>query len=182
MTIGYIMDGHDNGTYMLPADANGWVCPKCDTVLDRKRFNPEYIVKRTNMDVSVTYDGFDIVSDRFKQFCEDNHYRNIRFVRVAKSPGFYWFIAKKTVAFDSEKRQTEFEDKCSLCGAFASIIGRDPAFLKDHRTRLPDAFFQTDLCFGWGRLKAPAIIVGCETKAKLAVCKFKGIAFSPVKA
>jgi hypothetical protein len=75
MPIAYSLSGPDNDSYMCGVAAalnvvpGLPVCPECGYKTEFQFSNPSFIVKRRSYDFSTTYDGYYIVSLRFKEHC-----------------------------------------------------------------------------------------------------------------
>ena len=65
------------------------LCPYCHNTLE-KIPNLEFRTQ-TRKDIVWTYDGFYIVSEKFKDFCEEQGLKELAFTPLKKSPGHYYF-------------------------------------------------------------------------------------------
>lgn len=94
MVIAYHMSIHDDGTHMLgpetyrvPRDAGyyDWrfgiggaphpaTCPTCGRKTDPDFINPQFRVRCRKRDLTMRYDGYVLVSARFREFCESNNW------------------------------------------------------------------------------------------------------------
>ena len=63
--------------YRKPLEMPG-LCPVCHCTVE-KIPNLDYYTS-TDKDIAITYDGFYIVRDRFKLFCEKRGYEGLRFI------------------------------------------------------------------------------------------------------
>ena len=189
--VGFTLDGHYNGTYMYePTDVALTKCLHCGYRLDFFITNPNYTLKKTSKslhigkavsgqaDLSATYDGQTIVSRQFRDFCLQQGYKGMQFVDFPKDPEYFHLIVMPEVAFDPVRRGTRFEDFCSVCGNYGSVIGANPAYLQVVEP-LKDGFYRSDILFGSADNKNPLIIVGIDTKSKLRIAKLKGLVFGP---
>lgn len=175
MILGYKLSGADNDSYMY-IDAVGLpLCKGCGYITDSEYVNPHLIINRKVYDFSYTYDGCCIVSLEFKEFCKRFKYPDVEFKEILSEPSFFYFIAKKLLTFDVDKRKTRFEKLCRVCGNYESVVGANPVFLRAIKTPLGDGFYRTDQQFGSGNEKHPLIIVGVETYKKMKKEKFTGI-------
>ena len=181
MVIGYSITGPDNDSYLFP---DGWgksICEVYDFIENREKYiDNKFRVKRNNFNMSHTYDGATIVSQKFRDFCLRHSYVNVKFYQIEKQPGFYLLKVDTIVEFDSQRRRTRFEDFREECKMYNSVAGADPVCLKT-KDCLADGFYRTDLLFGSGYEQHPLIIIGVETFKKMKFEKFKDIHFSPVK-
>lgn len=84
-------------------DETPGLCPVCHNVL-KKIPNLDYRMEKKKGDVFCTYDMFCIVTEKFKNFCEDNGYEGLKFIALPKSPGYYYFESEKIFKIDVVKR------------------------------------------------------------------------------
>lgn len=178
MILGYALTGPDNDSTMVEGTPPAVLCPTCGTRVNRDYHRPDFAPTVTRYDVSFTYDNYCIVSARFREFCLRERYEALDFVPLAQ--GFSWFRPLREVAFDAERRGTRFVDWCDTCQQHAAVVVAYPPVLRDESRPLPDGFFRTDLEFG-DRKKAPLILLGPETKAKLTRERLKGLELIPIK-
>ncbi len=179
MILGYYLYGADNNSYMLDG-LNFNKCPKCKNKFINE-INPDFNLKIKDFDFSFTYDGFIIVSNRFKKFCDSNNYKNLRFTTLTLEKGFYVFEPLQVLKFDANKRGTRFINFCCSCNRYNEIIGATPVFLEKQSLPLEDSFYRTDLIFGSGNEKAPIIILGRETHKKLKSKNLIGLDFDAIE-
>lgn len=133
------------------------------------------VIKKRKYDVSCTYDGIDIVSQRFKTVYEVEHLSGLVFRQLPQDPAFFAIYASKIVEFDAERRETEFENLCARCGQYESVIGVTPAFLKPGSDIGEREFCRTDLEFGSDDDKSPLVICGGEAAEALRQARLKGL-------
>ena len=57
-----------------------------------------------------TYDGYLIVSERFKRFCINNDYQSIAFVALPKETEFFFVNVIKEITLNYKKREVQFID------------------------------------------------------------------------
>jgi len=122
MVIAYHMSIHDDGTHMLgpdtyrvPRDAGyyDWrfgidgaphpaTCPICGRKTDPDYINPQFRVRRRKRDLTSTYDGFVLVSARFREFCESNNWHHdVQFARLPADGNYFAFKPSRTLEFDA---------------------------------------------------------------------------------
>ena len=63
------------------------VCPYCHSKF-KSVPDLDYRLRKRKLDAYYTYDGFLIVSEKFKSFCEINKYKNLEFKKLNHN-GFY---------------------------------------------------------------------------------------------
>ena len=189
MIIGYSITGYDNDSFMCSSadevlqDMDGLaVCPKCGYRTDFFYINSHFRASRRTYDLSSTYDGYTIVSRKFKEFCQRRGYEKLDFKGFEADPDFFALMSATIVEFDSDRSKPRFEDYCDACGNYESIVGPSPIYLKDISTPLADSFYRTDLLFASGNEKHPLIIIGPDTKAAILCEGFKNIDFEEIVA
>jgi hypothetical protein len=177
MILGYYLIIHDNDHYMFK-DMTLPTCAKYSNVYEINMINPKFRFGK-KLNVSYTYDGFVIVSEAFKQFCENFQYNGVEFVVLPNSPGFYWFKIHNVIEFDTDARKTRFMKYNAECNGFEEIIGMTPICLKKKEI-LGDGFFRSGISFGSCASKSPAEMVGEDTMKNLKKEKFKGLFFEKI--
>ncbi|MEZ6121496.1 MAG: hypothetical protein R3C28_33745 [Pirellulaceae bacterium] len=202
MVIAYYMSIHDDGTHMLgpdtyrvPTDAGyyDWrfgidgtphpaTCPTCGRKTDPAYINPHFRVRRRKRDLTATYDGYVLVSARFRRFCESNNWHHdVQFAKLPADDDYFAFKPSRTLEFDAERRKTRFEDHCPECGEYFNVIGATPVFLRNVSQPLSEGFFRSDLEFASGHEQHPLIILGIETAQAVKREAFQKIHLGPIK-
>jgi hypothetical protein len=183
MIIGYELTGYDNDSYMTGSCDKLFdlpflpKCDKCGYRTDYRYTDKDFKIKHRTMDVSSTYDGVQIVSLKFKEFCDRYDYKNLIFVDLPKSPSFYQFYIEGNIIPYSARLK---EKLCDKCGQYESTIG--PTLqLENFSEPLKDGFYQSDLWFGSGNGKSPVIIISPDTKEKLIKEGFNNICLTTIE-
>ena len=128
-------------------------------------------------DLSITYDGFWIVSSNFRDFCVEQNYNDLEFEGFNLNNNYFNLKVNKIVDFDYKRRQTRFEKRCNVCGNFESTVGATPTYLLI-KSPIKLGIFRTDLLFASGNEKHSLIIVGLNTKMEMNKYKLTGLEFS----
>jgi hypothetical protein len=178
MILGYVILGPDNG-YNMYRNLQLDKCSKYMNVYSIDKIDKDMRIRKLKNDFTYTYDGFAIVSDRFKQFCERESYHGIEFIDVSGCQKYFWFKIQNVIEFDAEARRTQFISFNAECNGYEEIIGATPACLKQ-TTPLPDGFFRTDIFFGSYAGKSPLELIGAATKEKMEAEDFSGIYFKEI--
>lgn len=178
MVLGYVIDVPDIKRDML-AGLKLAECAKYSNIYDLNQIDANFRVKSIRYNISGTYDGFVIVSAKFKQFCESEKYTGLNFILLPNAPGFYWFKVSNIIEFDTKMRKTKFLNYNSTCKGYEEIIGANPVYLKNP-VLLLEGFFRTDICFGSFAGKSPLYLTGEVTKKKLLAAGFKEIFFEKI--
>jgi len=179
MQIAYSLTGHDNDSYFFESAPGNVFCQQCGSCVD-KSYLPDNMTIRRKYDIGSSYDGRDIVSARFKEFCDEHYPGEAAFYQVTRDADFFYMVPKLILAFDAEKRRTRFLEFCPACGNYKSICGATPGVLKNQAEPIERGFFRTDLEFGSGREKSPVIIIGLKTKQQITEKRFGKPSFNPV--
>jgi ribosomal protein S14 len=159
-----------------PSRAQARRCEVCGELLDKWNEPLDGLVlTKRRYDISVTYDGVDVVSTRFRTLYEEHELSGLEFRQLPDDPSFFAIHATRTVEFDAERRQTRFENKCSECGHYKSVIGATPVFLKEGSGIGDREFVRTDLEFASGDEKSPMLLCGEVAAHVLREAGFKGL-------
>ena len=178
MLLGYAIDEQDLKRNMfdnLILDD----CARYSNIYDLNILNPEFKIRSHKYAIACTYDGFVIVSEKFKKFCEFEKYSGLDFISLPNEATTYWFKVHNILEYDSERRGTEFLNYNSICNGYEEIIGANPVCLK-RKAPLEDGFFRTDICFGSYAGKSPIYLIGQLTKLKLEAAGFKDLSFEEI--
>jgi hypothetical protein len=155
-----------------------YTCTSCHYPI-KKEINPDFILKK-KFDVSFTYDGYLIVSDKFKYFCETQLYRNLVFHTIIKEPNYYYLECDKIIQLDYKRRNVEFGKLCPICDRFDTVIGASPSYIQQGFVIQESSFYKSEYEFGsyWNRF--PLIVVSMSVAKELVKQKFKGLYFKDV--
>ena len=176
----YCIFGHDNDSYLFEGrDVKR--CNLCGSITDRRCSLDGFKVQKRKYDLSTTYDGAFIGSQRFKDVYDKNEMRGLNFLKLPSDPDFYLVTIAEMVEFDSLRRETRFENPCKECCQYESVIGATPIFLKNKSIVREGNFYRTDLEFGSDDEKAPLIIISRESADILKKANLNGIDYNPVE-
>lgn len=187
MIIAYRFCIYDDGSHMLGPDTyrpprtagfHDWrfgkdgvphaaTCPTCGRKTDSEYVNPNFKAKRRTWDISATYDGYHLVSTRFREFCQKQGYDGVTFVPLPADTGYFVLRLANVLPFDSLRRRTRFEDPCPTCGGFYNVIGATPVCLRGVTEPIQDGLFRSDVEFASGPEQHPLILAGVGTAEKL---------------
>ncbi len=157
-----------------------YTCPVCHSPL-KYEMNPNYIVSKKRSSVRFTYDGYCIVTQKFKDFCTLNNYPQLVFKEFPKSPGSYCLFPLGIFPLDPMRREVKFTKPCISCGGYEGIYGATPSY-KANDFILPsnDFICCSDIAFREKRKRSPLIIVGLKTELKMRQFDLKGLCFDNV--
>src|SRR5262245_49189494 len=156
-------------------------CATCGRKTDPSYVNPEFKAKKRAWDISETYDGYRIVSKRFRDFCRTEGWAGLEFVVLPADNSFFVLRLSLVLPFDSQRRGTRFEQPCPSCGEFYDVIGATPAYLRGITGPIRDGFFRSDLEFASGPEQSPLIFVGIDTAKLLEKQGFQKFYLKPVE-
>ncbi|UBD66307.1 hypothetical protein K6V25_05630 [Bacteroides salyersiae] len=177
--VAKIVMGHDIA-HMYSNENRPGTCPICHNTIE-KIPDPLYKVPKKKGDMFYTYDGFCIVSENFKSFCDERVYPHLTFVPLTKSVGYYFFVPQDIYKLDYIRRNVQFIDKRTCCGCYDEVIGMSPSYKKiDFSTPTNDFICRSEYNFGSYGCKSPLIIVGLDTAAVMKSYGLKGICYDKV--
>ena len=140
------------------------ICTNCGVVLDRNVDLGDFVPKK-NYDLSVTYDGWFVVSQKCLDFLKQFH-PEIAGRPIPRLEGRYILENVPIVEIDIDASGIRRDCLCPSCGFYGEeLFGltndqpprAKPLVLKKARAVLD--FAVSDLCFGDGFLKTPKVFV-----------------------
>jgi hypothetical protein len=176
MILGFVLSAPDNDSYMLRRATDDQRCSECSTVVDHDWVDTAFTLTDRGWDISYTYDGYCIVSQRFRDHVRD---RGASYVALPAEPSFFALFATESVEFDAQRRRTRFENFCEECERFTDVAGATPVFLKE-REPLPNKLRRTDIEFGSGDERRPLLLVGPDLGAELRAAELVGLELTAV--
>lgn len=165
--------------YRKPLEMPG-LCPVCHCTVE-KIPNLDYYTS-TDKDIAITYDGFYIVRDRFKLFCEKRGYEGLRFIPLKKSLRHFYFMPEKIFPMDKETTVTMHQgEPCSVCGNYIwTGTGGHKIFSAIRWGEDDDFILRTDVFYTDKNTKSPLIIVGLKTARLMQEYGLKGFYFGNI--
>jgi len=145
----------------------------------KKGLDRKYAVSENRYAIYRTADGYDIVNDKFKQFCQDNNYPELTFLPLPKSPGWYWLSVGNEYEVDWGKGYTFHGTFCLKCEKVCYYYPFPVFKSSDCKISDDDFICRSDIEYGDFGL-APLIIVGLRTEQKLIESGFCNLHFEPV--
>jgi hypothetical protein len=111
---------------------------------------PSYRIKRKKYHLSGSYDGFNVVSQNFKDLYDTSKWHVLIFYPIHKSSSFYLIECSEVVTVNQTERPVLFENKCNECNQYMGIYGSIPAYINSSEIQKmkPDTFYRSDLEFG----------------------------------
>jgi hypothetical protein len=203
MIRGYLLTGHDNDSYMLGNETRRAVtaeerqffdwrftynggqhpatCPCCGRKIDNNYINPNFELRKKRMDIGTTYDGYTIVSDRFREFIEAQKVSEIDFVSLPSQSKHYWLLPRKVLVVDQTRSQgLRLMYPCQVCGANAGIFGTTGLRFVGINEEIPEGIFRSDLEFGQAHAQHHLIIVSSQMVTAMKSQKFEGLSLTEI--
>jgi hypothetical protein len=205
MIAGYMLTGHDNDSNMLgeetrPAASvserefydwrftlNGGqhpaTCPKCGRKTDPDYVDPEFKLRKKTMDVGSTYDGYTIVSGRFRSFVDSLEIQGVDFISLPKLPTHFWFRSNNILAVDTESSiGLRMMNYCDVCDNYAGIFGPSGLRLRNlQNIAIPSGIHRTDLEFAQAHEQSPVFLIGVDLAKMMRKEKFKGLCLTKLE-
>lgn len=171
--LAYAFYGHDNESYAF-VDARKCDCGKIILNKDLQTPHQSFLKIRT-MDVSSTYDGAVIVSEKFKKVYSENHWTGLEFRALPGEHGFYLIVGIEIFRFDRVRRKTIFSDQCEICGEYRQVAGSFPVFFMDPNEIPHKGFARSDIEFGSNQEKHSLLICSASVGKMLENQNLEGL-------
>ena len=156
------------------------LCPICHNLI---KMIPDmnYKVKGARgRDILCTNDDFDIVSQKFKDFCDERHYEGLTFLQFPKSPNYYYFRPNLIYPIDYQRTQPIFTNKRDCCGQYDEVLTGINYKEKNFTPPSDDFIYRSYDMYGYKFRKSPLIIIGLTTYKEMKKAKLKGLCFKDV--
>ena len=144
-------------------------CPVCgNKVEDIPNLSAK--IKRRKGNFFNTYDGFTLVSQRFKDFCKKRAYPDLEFEEMTRMKGLYYFLPQREFELKSKTLQWYGRFHFECCGAYDELVTEKKYSLqKADNFILPsdDFIYRSNFRFGYSYRKGYLIIVGLQTMKAL---------------
>lgn len=142
------------------------LCKKCKTRLEMIP-NPNYRVRIKGRDFQNTYDGYCIVSERFKSFCEQNNYPDLEFTQT-KTKGYYTFLPQKIYQTSSDIGIT-YSHLNECCNLYSHVYVSHRLYVRDKNfiQEGDDFIARTEILYGDRSYKQHMIVIGNKTYVKM---------------
>ena len=202
--IAYILSGLHNDSYMLGEETReaatveereffDWrfvkngkqhpaTCPKCGRKIDPAYIDPCFKLSKRRLDIGSTYDGYTIVSEKFKAFCESRNVKDVEFVVLPSQPEHYRLVAHNILKVDTEKSQgLRFLYHCDLCQKYAGVFGTGGLRFKGVDSPITQGIFRSDLEFAQAHEQSPLIVAGNELAASMKASGLRGLSLTKIE-
>jgi len=150
---------YHNDSYLLEVDKvdryKYVTCDICNMILNKRSLIeahlPFYRIKRKKYHLSGSYDGFNVVSQKFKDLYDTYKWNGLVFYPIPKNKDFHLIECTEIVVINKTKRPIEFECKCSKCNQYIGIYGSLPPYINfsEIRKMKTNTFYRSDLEFGY---------------------------------
>ena len=204
MTNVFTLSGHDNDSYMLGEDTfkvtdpekrkfYDWrfllnenqhpaTCPECGRKINEDYVSPSFRLRKKSLDIGTTYDGYTIVSERFRDFIDEQKITDIEFVQLPSQPHHFWMRVHSIIEVDTERSiGIRFLNYCDVCKSYAGVFGTSMLRFKGIDSEFPKGIFRTDLLFAQAHEQHPVILLDPELGKSIRERKFKGICLDQMK-
>lgn len=173
------ISAYDNHSYMYEPNESQDGCSSCG-IRWSQSINLKFKLKRKNYDISYTYDGYCIVSSKFKEFCTMQDYNGLDFQPLPNNSTFFWFTCDNLVNLDIIRRKVVQKNYCNKCQRFYDVAGSTPAFLQKEYNISKKTIYKSDVEFGHGSFRSTIFIVNLEVFQDLKNEKFRGLYFHEI--
>lgn len=173
----YQFEIYHNDSYLLEVskvDRHKYItCPACKLILNKRSLIEKHLstykIKRKKYHLSGSYDGFNVVSQEFKDLYNLSGWQGLVFYPIPKSKGFYLIECSQQVVINETKRPVEFESKCEECGLYMGVYGSVPLYIDaDVLQKLkPNTFYRSNLEFGYDFEQGYSLFASQEITDKL---------------
>jgi hypothetical protein len=167
----FTLSAPDNDSYMLTDFPEALRCVGCHRSLEPEWIDEQFTLRKRQWDASYTYDGYCIVSARFRDVVRE---RGARYIALPSEPSFLALFPRERVAFDVERRRTTFQNLCTECGRYRDVAGATPAVLR-HPAPPAQEMRGTDIEFGSGDEQHPLLVVGAKLADELRAAQLLGV-------
>lgn len=181
------MSGPDNDSFMLGEECirsltdnqmkhydwrlglDGKIHPELCIECGRKKrsgyVNDKFILRK-KMDYSETYDGFIIVSNKFREFCFSNELTGLHFYELKKYENYFLFDTEKVVNVKLDKEFIKRTKLCSTCNQYSSVavVGLSLADITEPLTK---GIYKTDIEFASSQEMSPAFLISNDLVEKV---------------
>lgn len=153
------------------------ICIACGAKLSYG-YNPDIKLKR-KLDYAATYDLYDVVSQRFKDFCAAHFNQTLSLLPLTKYQDYYYFDVFSLPIMQVNRACVDSDgiEKCKVCNYLPlwGSIQIEPDFKFIH------AFYRSDILLAEPGKEHPVVLISKETYDILKKEKFKGIDIVPIK-
>ncbi len=176
--VGYQLWSPTGRGHFFGDDWRRYCCAVCHRVV--RRYRPRIVVLKDYYDYCSTYDCRDIVSDRFRRFCQSHRIPGAKFVEVNRRRKLYWLVATRRIKFPRNSHGVSAGRRCARCGQ-ETWFTDFPSVLPRRRRPLGRGFWRSDLLFGDRYSASPVLLVDPMSARRLRAAGFKGLKLAEVR-
>lgn len=158
------------------------LCVKCGRKLDPGWIRADFRVSNRRRDITCTYDGYTLVSERFRSAWLEWNFPGAKFIELPRDPRFFALEATRILPFDAKAAATRFEEYCRSCRNYRVVVGAYPVRLKGIFEPLSPGLYRTDLAFASGIEQHSLLIVDPQVYMRIRAEKFVGFEFAKITA
>ena len=174
--VAKIIFGVDEDGFVYGSKDRPDVCPVCGNRI-KDVYDLHYRLNRKST-FMYTYDGYNIVSQPFKDFCDANGYTGLSFTELTHYPGYYFFSAGNVFELAPDKMDCSGHHDC--CDSADSLALPLKKKKEGFQIGSNDFICRSDVRFGDKGKKFFLIIVGLETEKKMKEFRLKKIHYVKV--
>ncbi len=172
--VAAIMYSHDIEYMYKDLERMPGICPVCHSTIS-KIPNLEYRIKMQR-DIGNTYDGFTIVNEKFKRFCQDQNINDVDFIPLPSSSGYYYFNSLKEFKINKEQTTIQYLGKHYCCGE-PEWAGKYHIVSAEMLPKSANFICHFPLFTGDCYRKKKTLIVGLETARQMKAYGIRGMSF-----
>lgn len=165
---------------MLPNEDSHLVCDACGMRKDPDYINSDYRIGKKRLDISHTYDGYIIVSARFRTFTEECGFSGVTFTDLPNQADIY-VVNFENLLQITKPQGFKLEEYCIKCRRYRSVWGLPYVSVVIPKTGLDDGFYRSDIMMGYGLMMFPLLICTGAVKTRIKAAKLAGFSFEVAK-
>ena len=150
-------------------------CPMCGNRI-KKVPNLDYANYKLTQDLYVTWDCYQIVSERYRHFCMHRHLEGLKFIKLPKTNGYFYF--EPTLIYPLDNLHTELRfDKFRNCCKQYNWVGGDVKYYGSMKFENERFIRRTVWLLGGGDIP---LIVDLQTADEMVKEGLKGFYFRDI--
>lgn len=151
------------------------ICPICKRNTIRRIPNLDYENYKLTNDLYVTYDRFFVVSEKFRHFCMYRNLEGLKFIKLPKTMGYFYFEPTFIYPLDNLRTPIKFEKFRTCCNTYDWIGGIPKCYgsMKFENERFCKRLI-------WELASSISMVVDLQTADEMVKEGFKGLIFYDV--
>jgi len=175
--VAKVILGNDMDYMFSLQDKRPGICSVCHNLIEQIP-DLDAVIKRKKGDFFVTYDGFALVSQKFKDFCESRNYPHLTFQEMTNMKGLYYFMPNEVFQIDTSVLHFMNYNEC--CRSFDGVYGGLIKIAPNFPIVSNDFICRSNIFFRDRQKKGPLYIIGIETVQHMCDYGLKDICFDNV--